>query len=82
MISNFREFECLFWVKDDPITEEPEYEASKISIDLTYCIAFNPYPDRKGYTVLRMTDGMSYIVKEDYSTVKYLIKQHTAIFTN
>lgn len=81
MISNFREFKCLFY-DDNPLTDNPQYISSKITIDLTYCIAFNPFEERKGYTVLRMSDGMSYIVKEEYSTIKILIQEFQAIFQN
>lgn len=80
--TNFREFDCLFWEKDNPITDEPEYIASKVMIDLNSCIAFNPFRERKGYTVLRMKDGISYIVKEDYSTIRVLITETVALFQN
>lgn len=82
MLANFREFECLFWVEDNPINCTPEYEESKVMIDLNSCIAFNPFKERQGYTVLRMCDGLSYIVKEDYSTMKILVSDAIAIFEN
>lgn len=82
MLSKFVEFDCLFWEKDNLITDEPQYVASRVMIDLNHCIAFNPFPERNGYTVLRMTDGTSYIVKEDFDTIKIMIKDSVAVFEN
>lgn len=81
MITNFMEFECIFYKKDSVVDGEPEFEESIVCLDLMNVIAFNPYRT-KGYTVARMTDANSYIIKIEYDDFKLMLGDLVAKFNN
>jgi len=81
MITNFHEFDCLFFDKVNPITEEDEFKTGTVCIDLLKVVAFNEYT-KQGYTVLRLVDANSYIVKVDYNEIMDLITGFALRFEN
>lgn len=81
MLTNYMEFECLFYTNDSVVDRTPEYEESIICIDLLKVIAFNPYRERE-YTVVRMMDRNSYIIKVEYEEFKVLVSEFVAKMSN
>ena len=81
MITNFQEFECLFFEKENPVNSKAEFEKGTICIDLNNVIAFNAFTDRR-YTVLRMIDGNSYIVRCTYDEMMNSVMSFAVRFEN
>lgn len=75
-MKKFVEFTCMFDNGIDLVTGEPNYSIEVVCIDLSNVIAFNPFT-LYGYTVLRMSEGTSFIVEQDYEQVKSLFTLNT-----
>jgi len=81
MMSNFQEFDCLFLQRDNEINSNADYVRGKICIDLNNAIAFNRFTDER-YTVLRMVDGNSYIVRCSYDDMMERVLSYVVRFEN
>ncbi len=68
-MKKFIEFTCLFDDGEDLVTGEPNFSTGTISVDMMNVIAFNPFM-LEGYTVLRMNEGTSFVVKASYDEIK------------
>jgi hypothetical protein len=75
-MKKYHEFTCLFDNGENPVTGERNFETGIVCVDLNAVIAFNPF-FLDGYTVLRMSDGTSFVVKFAYEKAKTLLQSNS-----